>query len=61
MPIETGLDHPDHAPQSRRDSPIIGPYGVLAEHRLSQAAARMSEAAFARVWDNPEDAAYDAL
>lgn len=31
------------------------------DHRLSQAAARMSEAAFARVWDNPEDAVYDAL
>lgn len=31
------------------------------DRRLSQAAARMSEAAFARVWDNPEDAAYDAL
>lgn len=31
------------------------------DRRLSQAAARMSEAAFARVWDNPEDAVYDAL
>jgi len=29
--------------------------------RLSHAAARLSEAAFAEVWDNPEDAAYDAL
>lgn len=25
------------------------------------AAARMSESAFAEVWDNPEDAAYDDL
>lgn len=31
------------------------------DRRLSQAAARMSEAAFARVWDNPEDAVYYAL
>lgn len=31
------------------------------DRRLSQAAAKTSEAAFAKVWDNPEDAAYDAL
>ena len=31
------------------------------DRRLSFAAAKMSEAAFAQRWDNPEDAAYDAL
>lgn len=29
--------------------------------RLTQAAARASEASFAAVWDNDEDAAYDRL
>lgn len=28
---------------------------------LVTAAARLSEAAFAAVWDNPDDAAYDTL
>lgn len=31
------------------------------ENRLSQAAAKLSEEAFADVWDNPEDAVYDDL
>ena len=31
------------------------------ERRLTQAAARASEAAFAKVWDNDEDAVYDRL
>ena len=31
------------------------------ERRLSDAAARLSEAAFARVWENPDDADYDRL
>ena len=31
------------------------------ENRLSQAAAKLSEEAFAEVWDNPEDAVYDKL
>jgi hypothetical protein len=32
------------------------------EHRrLVRAAAKLSEDAFYRVWDNPEDAAYDQL
>ena len=31
------------------------------EHRLTQAAAKASEASFAKVWDNDEDAAYDRL
>lgn len=29
--------------------------------RLTRAAARLSEDAFARVWDNPDDADYDPL
>ena len=29
--------------------------------RLSHASARLSEEAFAEVWDNPEDAVYDEL
>ena len=28
---------------------------------LRQAAAKVSEASFARVWENPDDAAYDSL
>lgn len=31
------------------------------ERRLAQAAARASEASFAAVWDNDEDAVYDRL
>jgi hypothetical protein len=31
------------------------------EQRLTQAAARVSEASFAAVWDNDDDAAYDRL
>jgi hypothetical protein len=31
------------------------------ERRLAGAAARLSERAFERVWDNPDDAAYDRL
>ena len=31
------------------------------ENRLSRAAAKLSEEAFAEVWDNPEDAVYDEL
>jgi hypothetical protein len=31
------------------------------DEQLTEAAARLSEAAFARVWDNPDDAAYDRL
>lgn len=29
--------------------------------QLTDAATRLSEAAFARVWDNPDDADYDRL
>lgn len=36
---------------SRRDS----------ERRLVKAAAKLSENAFQKVWDNPEDADYDRL
>jgi hypothetical protein len=31
------------------------------DRRLSQAAAKASEASFAEVWDNDEDAAYDRM
>ena len=31
------------------------------ERRLAQAVAGASEAAFAKVWDNPDDAEYDRL
>lgn len=31
------------------------------DRAMAQAAAQSSLAAFGRVWDNPEDAAYDAL
>ena len=31
------------------------------DRSLVQVAGQLSEQAFARVWDNPEDAAYDAL
>jgi len=31
------------------------------ERRLTQAAAKASEPAFAKVWENDEDAAYDRL
>lgn len=37
---------------------------LLARDRdpsLTRAASRLSEAAFERVWDNPEDAVYDEL
>ena len=32
-----------------------------SEHRLTHAAAKASEASFAQVWDNDEDAAYDRM
>ena len=32
-----------------------------AEQRLTQAAVKASEASFAQVWSNDEDAAYDRL
>lgn len=32
-----------------------------AEQRLTYAAAKASEASFAQVWDNDEDAAYDRM
>lgn len=31
------------------------------DERLARAASKASEPAFARVWDNPDDAAYDTL
>jgi len=31
------------------------------QRSLTRAAARASETAFAAIWDNPEDAVYDAL
>lgn len=31
------------------------------ESRLTEAASRLSEASFAKVWDNPDDADYDRL
>jgi hypothetical protein len=31
------------------------------ERRLTSAAAKLSEKAFRKVWDNPRDAAYDRL
>ena len=31
------------------------------ERGLTQAASRLSEAAFAKVWDHPDDADYDRL
>jgi hypothetical protein len=31
------------------------------DRRLVRSSAKLSEAAFQRVWDNPEDAAYDKL
>ena len=31
------------------------------EQKLTEAASRLSEAAFARVWDHPDDADYDRL
>lgn len=32
-----------------------------ADRRLTGAAAKLSEEAFRRVWDNPDDADYDSL
>lgn len=31
------------------------------DHELGQAVTKLSEAAFAKVWDNPDDADYDRL
>ncbi len=31
------------------------------ERGLAEAASRLSEAAFARIWENPDDADYDRL
>ena len=32
-----------------------------SDRRLAHAAAKLSEAAFGQVWDNPDDADYDRL
>ena len=32
-----------------------------ADRKLADAAAQLSEPAFAKVWDNPDDAEYDQL
>jgi hypothetical protein len=32
-----------------------------SSHNLVLAATKLSEASFAKIWDNPEDAAYDNL
>ena len=32
-----------------------------ADRQLTQAAMRLSENSFQRIWDNPDDAAYDTL
>jgi hypothetical protein len=34
---------------------------LFADANLTLAASKLSEAAFLKVWDNPEDAAYDHL
>jgi len=31
------------------------------DRRLTRAASKLSEKAFSKVWDNPDDAAYDQL
>lgn len=31
------------------------------DRQLTQAAAKLSEKAFQKIWDNPDDAAYDRL
>ena len=31
------------------------------DRRLTQAASKLSEKSFSKVWDNPDDAAYDQL
>jgi hypothetical protein len=36
-------------------------FGSEADANLTLAASKLSEAAFSKVWDNPEDAAYDNL
>jgi len=33
----------------------------VSDRQLTQVAARLSSGAFAKVWDNPEDAVYDNL
>jgi hypothetical protein len=34
-------------------------FGSEADDNLTLAASKLSENAFSKVWDNPEDAAYD--
>ncbi len=34
---------------------------LFSDANLTLAASKLSEAAFSKVWDNPEDAAYDNL
>ncbi len=34
---------------------------TVSDHNLVLAATKISEASFAKVWDNPEDAEYDNL
>ena len=63
-PAQSLIDKLQQLPQERLEEveDFIDFLRAREEDRtLTQAAGRMSEQALARVWDNPEDAAYDAL
>lgn len=63
------LSDPRHIELDEPVADLSGPVDVVVspvdptdgDRNLTVAAARSSEAAFEKVWDNPEDAVYDDL
>lgn len=55
------------AAAARETQLLLGRVGIVAlasqseDRQLAQATMRLSEASLERVWDNPDDAAYDEL
>jgi hypothetical protein len=62
--LRTLIEKIEHLPPERQAE--VEDFVEFLEHKdqdrgLVRAAARASQASFAKVWENPDDAAYDAL
>lgn len=62
--LRTLIERIEHLPPERQAE--VEDFVEFLEHKdqdrgLVRAAARASQAAFAKVWENPDDSAYDAL
>ena len=59
--VDEGLTQLDRGEGIPHDDVVIFLRGRLDDRRLVRTAAKLSEDAFCKVWDNQEDAAYDKL